>query len=230
MPGASFLSRLLCLAFACCAIAAGAALASPGQDLRPVEGGAELRTEPRSDAELLQTLTPENRLVEFERRDGWVRIGVFGSRPLYGWVAADEVVAVPRRVALPVPQPKPLPLPPPPVHIFRLEVTGTPAVIYRGDCTLVGAAGDARSIEFSGYIPETRAFEGGALSCVVQKWDAFGRMNARLYDDEVLVAQQTTAAAFNFLRLRSDGPWGAAASVRGDFPRLRKRKKHKPKG
>lgn len=222
----------LLLALVSLAAAAGAALASPGQDLRTVEAGAELRAEPRSDAEVLLALTPEHRLVEFERRDGWIRIGVFGGSPTFGWVAADQVVPVARTAALPAAPVEVLEAEPDaaPARIFRLAVTGSPAVLYRGDCRLVGAAGDEKSFKFSGYIPETRAFEGGALSCVVQKWDSIGRLNVRLYDDEALVAHQTTGAPYNYLRVRSDGPWGAAAAVRGDFPRLRKPRKYKPKG
>ena len=52
------------------------AQASPGQILAVQGGDAVLRTAPRSDAEAVVTLTPDHRLIEFERRDGWVRVGV----------------------------------------------------------------------------------------------------------------------------------------------------------
>jgi hypothetical protein len=53
------------------------AQASPGQILAVQGGDAVLRTAPRSDAEAVVTLTPDHRLIEFERRDSWVRVGVF---------------------------------------------------------------------------------------------------------------------------------------------------------
>ena len=189
---------------------------------RLVQGGdAVLRAAPRSDAEAVVTLTPDHRLIEFERRDGWVRVGVFQMVGAFGWLPADRLMPV---VRAPPPEPKPIPLPlVPSGPRFRLEISGSPAVRYRGECTLVGETGARKKVTLGGSIPDRYRFVGGALSCVVQKWDQRGRLRAGLYRGGRLIAYQDTAAAFNYVRLRSAGPWGGARATRGDFPRIRVR-------
>jgi hypothetical protein len=200
-----------------------AAQASPGQILAVQRGDVVLRAAPRSDAEAVVTLTPDHRLIEFERRDGWVRVGVFQMVGAFGWLPADRLMPVVRKMP---PEPEPEPAPPPPVppgSQFRLEIAGSPAVRYRGECTLVGKTGAHKKVALRGSIPERYRFVGGALSCVVQKWDQRGRLRAGLYRGGRLIAYQDTAAAFNYVRLRSAGPWGGARATRGDFPRIRVR-------
>ena len=195
--------------------------ASPGQILAVQGGNAVLRATPRSDAEALVTLTPDHRLIEFERRDGWVRVGVFQLVGAFGWVPADRLMPVVRTMP-PEPEPQPAPLPPVPSGSrFRLEISGSPAVSYRGECTLVGETRVRKKIALGGNIPGRHRFVGGALSCVVQKWNARGRLRVGLYQGGRLIAYQDTAAAFNYVRVRSTGPWGGARSTRGDFPRIR---------
>ena len=197
------------------------AQASPGQILAVQGGDAVLRTAPRSDAEAVVTLTPDHRLIEFERRDGWVRVGVFRLVGAFGWVPADRLMPV---VRAPPPEPEPEPVPVPSVPSgsrFRVEISGSPAVSYRGECTLVGDTGARRKVALAGTIPDRQRFVGGALSCVVQKWDARGRLRVGLYQGGRLIAYKDTAAAFNYVRIRSAGPWGGARSTRGDFPRIR---------
>ncbi len=59
------------------------------------------------------------------------------------------------------------------------------------------------------------------MSCTVQKWDAIGRLTVTLSSDRDVVAHATTAAFFNWVRVRSDGPWGEARGLRGDQRILR---------
>jgi hypothetical protein len=193
--------------------------ASPGQILTVQGGSTVLRAAPRSDAKAVVTLTPDHRLIEFERRNGWVRVGVFRLVGAFGWVPADRLTPAVR--AMP-PEPAPAPPPPaPPGARFRLEISGSPAVLYRGECTLVGKTAARKKITLAGSIPDRRRFVGRALSCVVQKWDERGRLRVGLYQGGRLIAYKDTAAAFNYVRVRSAGPWGGARSTRGDFPRIR---------
>ncbi len=197
--------------------------ASPGQILTVQGGDTVLRAAPRSDAEAVVTLTPDHRLIEFERRDGWVRVGVFQLVGAFGWVPADRLMPVVRTMP-PEPEPEPAPVPPVPSGAqFRLKISGSPAVLYRGECTLVGRTGVRKKITLAGNIPDRRRFVGRALSCVVQKWDERGRLRVGLYQGGRLIAYNDTAAAYNYIRIRSTGPWGAARATRGDFPRIRVR-------
>ena len=114
-------------------------------------------------------------------------------------------------------------LPEAPIYRFRLDIKGTPAILYRGNCGLLGAAGQTKSVKLAGSIPNSYVFEGLALSCLVRKWDAQGRLRVRLYDGDRLVARGTTAAPFNHIEIRTAGPWGEASAIRGDFPRIRRK-------
>lgn len=186
--------------------------ASPGEEYRVKAAGVALRAQPRESANPVLTLTPEHRLVEFERRGDWVRVGVFREVGGFGWVEADQLVPLPRPVA-PAPAP---PSPEPSVPPFLLEVDGTPAIQYQGTCTLAGPGGAERTVALSGSIPRSYSLDAAAVSCRVRKWDFFGRMRTRLYRGGRIVAELATSGPFNLIWIRSDGPWGPArAQLRG---------------
>lgn len=176
--------------------------------------GVALRSEPKETADIVMTLTPANRLVEFERRGVWVRVGVFREVGAFGWVAAGDLVSLPRT---PTPAPKPAPPSPEPrAPSFLLEVDGTPAIQFRGTCTVVGGGGNERSVPVFGPIPRSYSFQADAVSCRLQKWDFFGRMWLRLYRQNRIVAELAVNGPYNVVSIRSDGPWGpASAQLRG---------------
>lgn len=111
-------------------------------------------------------------------------------------------------------------LPSDPAHgaEFVIEVTGSPAIEFRGNCDVVASDGKHERTEFSGTIPQSFSIEAAAVSCVVQKWDQMGRLNATLLSDDEVIAENTTAAAYNWVVLRSPGPWGPARAQRGTQP------------
>ena len=104
-----------------------------------------------------------------------------------------------------------------PIPGFLLRLTGSPALLFRARCRLIGGRGD-RTVELEGTIPRSYRLEVDAVSCRVLKMDAFGRLRARLYQGDALIAAKLTSAPFNHVRVRSDGPWGAARSSRGATP------------
>lgn len=202
-------------------------LASPGDTLY-LQAPAELRAEPGADSEILRSLERGRKLLEFERRPDWVRVGVFGAVGLRGWLPAAELGArppgepegaptpAPERAAAPGPGPYPLPpdmpdAPPP----FELAVTGSPALAFVARCQLVSADGPARLIEHRGLVPARLVLRAEAALCEVRKRDARGRLTVALRQGERLIATAETAAAFNFVRVQSAGPWGTEAAVRG---------------
>jgi hypothetical protein len=97
---------------------------------------------------------------------------------------------------------------------FLIAIDGTPAISFRGECTVI-VEGTTESVEFRALVPKSYVVEGTAASCTVQKMDSFGRLDVRLMIAEEVIAQADTRASFNWVRVRSDGPWGPARGVRG---------------
>lgn len=98
---------------------------------------------------------------------------------------------------------------------FLIEVSGSPAIQFRGDCRVVSAAGATGRWRLKGTIPKSFKVKGIALSCTVLKGDARGRLTVRLLEDGRLVAAAETAAPFNAVGVRTSGPWGEARARRG---------------
>ena len=215
------------------ALLASAALATPGDVLYVEARGAELRAAPEPAAPVVARLADGHKLIEFERRGAWLRVGVFGAIGLVGWVREDRIVDRPleqRGARLPevirgpgaaVPD-----APAPPRDTkgavrFRLSVSGSPAMKFAGECDLVDAGGRFRRRDFAGLVPARFDFTASAISCLVRKRDFRGRLRVALRRERALIARAETAAAFNHVRVRSVGPWGAAGGRRGQV-RLRR--------
>jgi hypothetical protein len=101
---------------------------------------------------------------------------------------------------------------------FLIEITGSPAVQFRGDCAVVDEEGEFERVKFRGLIPKSYIVEAPAVSCSIQKWDSFGRLRVKLSADDELIARAETFAAFNWVTVGSAGPWGDAHAVRGANP------------
>ncbi len=219
---------LVLLAMLC---AAPRALATPGDVFYVEAGGAELRAAPEAAAPVVLRLGPGRKLIEFERRGVWIRVGIFGAVGREAWIHGSRVA--PRPPGRRAPSPPALargpgaaaPTVPAPrserrgegggAARFRLQVSGTPAMKFAGECDLVGADGRSRRRTFAGLVPGRFDFAASALRCRVRKRDAWGRLWVELTRDGGLIARAETRAAFNHVRVQSVGPWGAAAGVRG---------------
>jgi hypothetical protein len=195
----------------------GTAMATPGDILLVDAETATLRRAPSPASPIRKRLNAGQKLMEFERRAGWVRVVVFATIGEEGWVAETSVVREPRP---PVSAPhdlQPEPATTPGHSRFTLHVAGSPALAYRLDCRLVK---DGRNLErwvHRGWVPEQIELDASAVSCTVQKLDARGRLRVRLVRSDETVAFAETAAAFNWVRVRSTGPWGKARGLRGDL-------------
>ena len=97
-----------------------------------------------------------------------------------------------------------------------VTLSGTPALLFSGDCRVVGDDGRQRRRTFRGTLPTRYAFTARALSCRFEKQDFRGRLRADLYVDDELRAWARTLNPFNWVLVRSDGPWGQAAGIEGD--------------
>jgi hypothetical protein len=191
--------------------------ATPGEVLVPRLDHVPLRASDSAAAPRLLFLDRGQRLLEFRRQGEWVEVAVFGMVAVRGWVRSDSVMVEP---ALPDPPPA-RPASPESTaaeagtRSFVLDISGTPALAFRAKCRVVDADGTAQTIERAGLSPERFAAEAAAISCRVRKADADGRLRVRLHAGRVPLAEAQTRAAFNWVRVRSDGPWGSAGGLRG---------------
>lgn len=105
----------------------------------------------------------------------------------------------------------------PAVHAddFILELTGSPALLVKIKCTVPGSNDDYKTIKFQSFVPQKYLLQYEAVACSVQKWDARGRLRVFLREASTIIAFAETAAAYNYVTVRTDGPWGKAAGVRG---------------
>ena len=200
---------------------------TPGDVLYVQAEAAELRTAPDPDAPALRRLAPGGKILEFERRGRWLRVAPFGAVGLEGWVLAalvgprapgeekEDTRATGEPSAAPSgssrkPDSRSDPL--------LLVLSGKVGLAFVGECREAGGERPLRRVRIEGFLPARYLFDGPALSCRVRKDDFHGRLRAEIRVKDDSIAWAETAAAFNHVRVRSDGPWGPAQGVRGAIP------------
>ena len=205
------------------------AMAARSQDILIAAAGSHLLAAPQSDAQVVATLGGGERLTVIDTEGGWSRVETWARSGrgfidrLEGWLRTDQLPAAGAVETLVAPGPPPTPAAasasgPPAEHPAPVVVTvsGTPALLFSGDCRIVGEDGRQRRRTFRGTVPKRYAFAGRTLSCRFEKQDFRGRLRADLYIDDELRAWARTLAPLNWILVRSDGPWGEAAGVEGD--------------
>ena len=99
--------------------------------------------------------------------------------------------------------------------VFHLEVQGSEAVRVRVHCRI--DEGEVRKDTFRTIIddvPVSLDVDGEAVDCIVRKLRSSGRIDAVLQgEDGTVIAAAGTAARRGAVRVRSEGPWGAAIGV-----------------
>ena len=196
------------------AAAAGAG-AAPGDLHTTAKDRVNLRQAPNTEAPIVMRLELGRNLLELSGRGDWVKVAVFRAVAKVGWVHRSLLAPLVRATKPAAVEPPP-PEPPPDRIGFVLELSGSPAMLYRGNCRLGGRDGSERKVSLRGLIPKRYKFRGDYLSCRVQKFDALGRLKARLYANGKRVAYATTAAPYNWVGVRGEGPWGRASGWRGN--------------
>ena len=116
----------------------------------------------------------------------------------------------------------------PPTYVLVIE--GSPALDYIGTCTFLSEAGEILHQKLKGTVPDKYSIEAPLVSCIVQKWDAWGDLVVGLVDlrTNALIAKADTNAAFNWVTVQTDGPWGNAAGLRGNQGSIILQRKHSP--
>ena len=202
--------------------------ATPGQILYVKSEIANLREAPSRKARIVKKLRQGHKVIEFERRRRWVRVGMFDTSGRVGWVHGALLGPEP-------PGSRPAPPPParqakgaapekgptkqkqkdPALHTFVVEVSGQPALKFEGRCRVVNPSGAIETGTFRGLVPARFTVTGKAASCTVRNRDLTGRMIVRLLVENRVIAARQTRAAFRWIRVRSAGPWGKAGAFRG---------------
>jgi hypothetical protein len=101
---------------------------------------------------------------------------------------------------------------------YVLIIEGSPAMEYIGTCTIPDSSGQLVHKKLKGTVPDKYGIDAPIASCIVQKWDANGDLEASLIETAhgLLVARAGTSAPYNWVTVQTDGPWGQAAGLRGN--------------
>ena len=204
--------------------------ATPGQILYVKSEIANVRKAPSRKARIVKRLRQGHKVIEFERRRRWVRVGMFDTSGRVGWVhgalLGPELPG--GRPAPPTPTParqakgaaeekgpdkqKPKD---PALYTFVIDVSGLATLKIEGRCRVVNKSGAIERGTFRGRVPARFTVTGQAASCTVRNRDMGGRMRVALLVGNRVIAARQTRAAFRWIRVRSAGPWGKAGAFRG---------------
>ena len=212
--------------------------AIPGQIVYVQSKGAEVHAEPNRKARVIARLRRGHKVIEFERRSGWVRVGMFDTSGRDGWVHGPLLGPEPpgSRPAPPPPAPTAQAKEPakekqkdPAVHTFVIDISGRRRLKIKGRCRVVNKSGTIESGTFRGSVPAQFHVIGTAANCTVWIKDRTGLLRVRLLVGNRVIAARQTRKAFSYIRVRSAGPWGKAGAFKGGGRPYRPRQKPSPR-
>ena len=195
--------------------------ATPGQILYVKGEIANVRKAPSRKARIVKRLRRGHKVIEFERRRRWVRVGMFDTSGRIGWIHGALLgPELPGGRPPPPPAPTrqakgPAPEKGPALHTFVVDVSGLPTLKIEARCRVVNKSGAIERGTFRGSVPARFHVIGRAASCTVRNRDMNGRMRVKLLVGNRVIAARQTRAAFRWIRVRSAGPWGKAGAFRG---------------
>ncbi|HSE77684.1 MAG TPA: hypothetical protein VLG66_06735 [Alphaproteobacteria bacterium] len=105
--------------------------------------------------------------------------------------------------------------------LFAIEMNGTPGMRYIGNCTFDGAPNGQTYVKFDGFVPDGLSIAAARISCAVQKFDSFGRLEVTLFHDDEPIAFAETSAPFNWVEVWSRGYGEVPGARRGLTPLFR---------
>ena len=217
-----FLASLLACSFSVTQV-----FATPGQILYVHAAGANVRSAPGTENSVIMKLARGDKLMELERRGAWLRVLSARKIGMEGWIHSSlvdphqpeeskthsPVGSLPNNVGT-ADDPSVVSQ----ARRFQLAVSGSPAMAVRAECIVITEMGERKRVKAETVTPLTYAIGAQALSCLIQKRDAMGRLKVALLHAGQFIASVDTAAPYNYVRVRSDGPWGKARAFRGSVP------------
>lgn len=202
----------------------GAAAATPGAILYVQDDEIVVREAPSETAGEVMRLAQGHKVMEYERQGAWINVGIFDTLGLEGWVPEVRLGQRPPGAPLDEPPEAAAAATETPEEItassvempyILMEVAGTPAMSFIGNCRLSDGSGNIEKTKIEGLVTQAFSFGAVAVSCTVQKWQSRGRLEVTLWRGGELIVANETSGPFNFVRVRTDGPWGEARSSRG---------------
>lgn len=197
------------------------AFATPGDWHFVQSDGVKVRSAPDDEAAVVMTLNKGHKLFEWRRQGGWIKVNIYGAIGKEGWVELKFIGPRPPGEK-PPPPPAPEPAAKPKAQkpkiqstAFVVEILGSPALHFRGDCRIRDGTGERHLANLRGSVPRRIRIVGRAVVCIIQKWEAWGLLWVRLSAGGKVIAAARTRAPYNWIRVQSAGPWGLAESQRG---------------
>ena len=201
----------------------GVAAATPGAILYVQEDETVVRDGPSATAGEMMRLAQGHKVMEYERQGAWINVGIFDTLGLDGWIPEAWLATRPPGEPLDLPPEAPAAQETPEettastvqIPQVLMEVSGSPALSFIGNCSLSDGAGNIDKSKIEGLVTQRFSFVSEAVSCTVQKWQSRGWLQVFLWRGGELIVANETSGPYNFVRVRTDGPWGEAASSRG---------------
>jgi hypothetical protein len=169
---------------------------------------AALRATPSKDGKIEWRVNDGYQLTVVDRQDNWIEVRAPNLPEPNDklWIQAKQVA----------------PAEPPPSEDviaadFRLELTGSLGAEFKSKCVFLEAGDNFRHVRWDhGPMPAHVDLDGASVLCIVRTRGSIGRVSATLLDrDGKAIAAAGTGGYATSVVVRSNGPWGSAASKVG---------------
>ncbi len=210
------LSLLLTLGFALTLTATAAANAASGDTLYIQSDNVNVYEAPSVDAPMLMQLDQGQKLKEFRRQGGWVKVIIYGEIGKDGWVEQSHLGSKPRADvtaesqepeedtivgAIETPKPKAKSL----LHDYLLKITGSVGMI-KGQCRYITGSGATKRFKIGPHPHRSYKIRAKAIKCIVKPTSGGGWMTVKLWGDgELLVSERIRLR--NFAGVIVYTPW-----------------------
>jgi len=216
----TFLVLVVCL----CALSLGQiAVGASGETLYVQSDAAIVRANPSDESEAILTLSKGDKVLEFRRQGGWVKVSIFGRIGMEGWIpekylSQEQPGTAPSGSTEQAPETKPAKqdtgeVARPKLARFVLEIDFPMVRKIRANCiTVIGK--EPKRINRYSHPPTRLAYSAEAISCVVARAPGLSRVifDVSLWKDGQRIVEFEGSAAS--VRLRSRGPWGERSAVK----------------
>ena len=190
--------------------------ASPGDTLFVQSKSGNVYQAPSTDAPVVMQVDQDQKLKEFRRQGGWVKVIIYGEVGKEGWI--EESLIGPKPVAdttaeirdiesdtivgaIETPKPEARPL----LHNFLLKITGTMGRI-KGHCRFITGSGATKRFKIGPLPRPSYKIKAQAIRCSIKSASGFAgrRMGVKLWGDGELLVSKTYR---NVHRVTFFTPW-----------------------